>query len=814
MLELLVIVAALGQVPAQNVRPQIGYVYPPGGRAGTTVDVQLGTYDWTPDMQIFVHDPRVTLEITGPAGDPIMTPPPYWFDQKAGQPQPPLAREVPARITIPADTPPGPVRWQAANANGATNVGTFVVSDTAEFVEPEKHDGALDLPPLPVTACGRISRIAEIDAYRFTVPTAGLVVCRLEDRLGQPFHGFLTVRDSAGRLVTDVADTVGQGAVATFEAQPSQTYEASLHDVEFAGDRGYVYRLSIRRGPHVLASLPLVVGRGETRAVEVIGWGVASGGLKLESATHQLTIPQDAVGESFDYPLDTPAGRATVRLSLAAGNATGDSLEPVASDLAARQLSVPSALSGTFDRVEPATGILTDRYQIAAKKGDSLLVTVEAARFDSPADPSLAIVSADGKEIVRSDDLTSSTDASVVFKVPADGTYDVIASDLAGVAPSPARVYRLTVENATEFADFTLTIPDRLDVPLGGKTDLLVKATRRGLWKGPIALRFEGLDDAVLPAGELVIPADKNDLKISLAGSDQAAAGAKLATLVGTATINPAPSEPAKKAPKTPAKNAPAAEPSATDAVAIEPRTVERRAGPCLIAATLKTRCVVKSATQDGGRIVNRGTTYPADVNIERLESYQGPVTLMMAAVQQRQRRGIYGGEITAPAGVDQAQYPIALPEWLETSLTCRMILVGVVQVPDPKGNLRYVTGNMDGFIVMSIEGGLFKISTETLERVVHVGGTIDIAVRVARGTKLPEPVRLEIVPGDDLAGFVSADPIVVPVDRSEAVVKLRLADEPRLAGARKLTIRATALQNGRWPAVSETAVPLVIERR
>ena len=120
MLTSLLIVAVLGQVSAQNVRPQIGYVYPPGGRAGTTVDVQVGAFDWTPDMQVFVHDPRVKIELTGPAGEMILTPPPYWFGPKAGIAQPPLAREVPARITIPADMPPGPIRWQVANANGGS----------------------------------------------------------------------------------------------------------------------------------------------------------------------------------------------------------------------------------------------------------------------------------------------------------------------------------------------------------------------------------------------------------------------------------------------------------------------------------------------------------------------------------------------------------------------------------------------------------------------------------------------------------------------------------------------------------------------
>lgn len=33
--------------------PAIGYMFPPGGQAGQTIEVILGGYDWTPDMQLF-----------------------------------------------------------------------------------------------------------------------------------------------------------------------------------------------------------------------------------------------------------------------------------------------------------------------------------------------------------------------------------------------------------------------------------------------------------------------------------------------------------------------------------------------------------------------------------------------------------------------------------------------------------------------------------------------------------------------------------------------------------------------------------------
>ena len=792
MLTSLLIVAVLGQVSAQNVRPQIGYVYPPGGRAGTTVDVQVGAYDWTPDMQVFVHDPRVKIKLTGPAGEMILTPPPYWFGPKAGIAQPPLAREVPARITIPADMPPGPIRWQVANANGGSNVGTFLVSDLAEFIEPDKHVATLDLPNLPIVVSGRISKITEIDAYRFRTTVAGLVMCRLDDRLGQPFSGMLTVRDAKGTLVADAADTLGREAIVLFSASPESTYSIDVRDIDFSGDRGYVYRLTMEPGPRVVTTLPRVLARGKTTPVEVIGWGVATGALRLESITQSIAVPANATGEeySFTFGTDGRHSRATILLG-----EVSDSLEPESNEPSQRQLAIPTALSGVLDRLDPVNQMHLDRYTVAAKKGESLRLKVEAARLDSPVDPSIVVLSAAGKELARNDDLPNTVDAAIDFKVPEDGEYEIQVSDYSGVKPSRTSVYRLLIENLESIVDFTLQAPDRLDISIGGQADLVVKTARRGTWDELISLKIENLPDGTsmpevpakpappVPTQGVKRAAKKSgsgEVKLTIAAAADAPAGSQLTTIVATATV--------------------------------DGRTIERRFGPVLISTTLKTRCKVKSAVQDGGRIVNRGTTYPADVLIERLEGYEGPIQLQMASAQQRQRRGIRGSELVVPAGVERVQYPVFMPEWLETSLTARINVIGVAQVADPKGNIRHVTGIMDGFIVMSLEGALLKLSHEPSGRIVTLADTIEIPLKVSRSVKLLEPVRVELVPDQDYPHLAFADPVNVSAQETTTTLTLRIGKDLTLVGKRSVTIRATAMQNGRWPTLSETLVPLVIQ--
>ena len=207
-------------------------MFPSGAKGGTTVDVTLGGYDWTPDMQLFVHDPRIKLELIGPPSPVLVPEPPYWFGAKGRGPAWPLPREFPARLTIPADVPSGLVRWQAANANGSSPVGLFYVGDLPEIVEDANRKSPQVLPSLPVTVSGQIRKIEEIDRYEFSAPKTGPVTIELLARqLGSPLHGMLQVRDAAGHVVVDAADTEGRDITETFIARAQEKYIVSLHDL-------------------------------------------------------------------------------------------------------------------------------------------------------------------------------------------------------------------------------------------------------------------------------------------------------------------------------------------------------------------------------------------------------------------------------------------------------------------------------------------------------------------------------------------------------------------------------------------------------
>jgi hypothetical protein len=775
-----------GQPPSVLPKtPDVGYIYPPAGRAGTTVDVRIAGFDWTPDLQFFFSDPRVKLELTGPASEVLLAPPPYWFGSKSYITAKPMPREIPARLTLPAQLSPGLIRWRVANANGASaSIGQFLVTAAhdVEVLEDTKATAVQVLPSLPVGVSGRLFKIEEIDRYRFTAPKTGLVTADVcARRLGANFNAVLKVHDSSGRLVADVADTVGREATLTFDVQEGQQYTLSLHDVDFRGDRSFVYRLDLRMGPRVVAALPAAGRRGETQNIEFVGWGIASGRAQLESMTRPVTFPADAVGDSFSVRLETPFGAAApFQLFLS------DWPETVAVTPGPRTLTLPTALTAVLDGAETE-----HRYSLIGLQGETWSLAAEARRIGSPLDVSLSILNADGKELVRNDDQPGTTDAALEFAVPADGPYTIVVADASGHSGSRAAVYHLTAHYAER--DFTLETQPRISVPVGTKADLPVKIHRHGRFKEAVALEVIGLPPGVTVAGPSVIGADKTDAIIHFQGSPDSATVAVPIQVVGVAKH------------------------SGQSHAAIAP--IPGNFAPCgqddnhtdqvILAVTMKPRCKVTTVVADGTVKVNRGAAYPAELTVERFEGFAGEIVLEMAAQQSYHHQGIHGPELTIPAGAKNFYYPCFMPEWLETTRTSRLILNAVAKVPDPQGKPRYLVTEIAGRITMSIEGSLLKVSTPMQEATMKSGQELLVPFKIFRSHKLQQPVTVALTVPEDLNGLLKAEPVLVPVGKTDGVLRITTVGDPRLQGERSLTLHATAMQPGNLPVWSDVVVPV-----
>ena len=768
------IVGSAGVASAQQ-GPEIGYMYPPGGQAGQTVEVLLGGYDWTPDMQIFVHDSRIKLEITGTPGEVIVPEPPYWFGKKARRGPFLMPRETLAKLTIPANVPPGIYSWQVANANGASKPGYFIVGSFTEVMEDEEITIAQKIEALPVTINGQVKVTEDVDQYQFQVAKTGPVTCLVSGRkLGLDLNAILKVYDESGKLVADAADTAGRDLAMTFHATAGKSYTAHIYDADFRGNRAFVYRLTLAPGPHVEVAIPPTGKRGTTQPVEFVGYGLKTGAAKLESVTQNVQFPADPALKKFAYTLETPHGTAfPFELKLS------DDAPPVRSTATAGKpmsINLPIAVAGVLQ-----TQYGEDRYQFSATKGDAWALSVAGEEIGSSLDVDLAVLDAEGNEIARSDDAGGTTDAALMFTAKADGDYTLVISDISGESGKPTALYLMTAEPVVP--DFELSLIEQLSINIGTEGKLALKATRLGGFNDVINLSFKGLPAGITLPEDMTIPEKKPSANLVLTASADAAATAALVTLVAEAKVGE--------------------------------QTVRKEYGPMLLALTLTPPFEIQAEGLDDVTKWPRGTTFPGPVLITRKDGFNGEIVLEMSAKQGRTRMGIHGPELVVAPGVERVLYPIFLPEWLETTRTSRMIVNGVAKIPDPKGNIRYSSSKILSRIGFLPTGALLTLDAGQKE-FNHVSGQpLEIPISISHTSELTESLKLELIAKPEDKGLFSAEPLTVTSDQTSITLPVKVnSDMPEAAtlqaGERKLTIRATALKEGHLPVVSETSVIVI----
>ena len=747
-----------------QLAPEIGYMSPSGGRAGETVEVVLGGYDWTPDTQVFVHDPRITMEIVGPPSQVLVPDPPYWFGFKARGYAWPLAREFKARLTIPADVPPGLIRWQAANANGGSPPGFFYVSSSPSVTEQSPRPAVQVLPDLPVTVAGQIRLIEEIDRYQFRVPRTGPVTLELfARRLGSPLHGMLQVVDPLGKVVLDAADTEGQDLAVSMLAQADTPYEIRLNDHDYAGDRSYVYRLVLTAGPQVLAAYPAGGKRGETRSIEFVGRGLQTGANQIESVVRDVAFPATPDVSNFHYSLLTDGGPAhSFPLAL---SDLPEQLEPAPET----PLVAPVAVTGFLDR-----RFGTDTFRVTMKSGEVWRIAASARSIGSPLDLDLSVLGPTGDSLATIDDGPTSVDPELLFTAPADGTYRVAVTDRSGQSGGREAAYRLTI--APPSVDFTIASPTQLSVPIGGTAKLTVKATRTGGFKAPITLVLSALPDGLTAPPDLIIPEGQAELAIDLTVATDAPANARLCQIQAISKIGDA--------------------------------EVRRQCDPVLLTTTMKPRIKLTPEGMDDVRKVHRGSTFLAPVLIERLEGYAGEITLEMTSKQQRHRQGLASDEFIVPATATRIEYPIFVPEWMETTKTSRMILNGSVQVADPRGNVRTLLQRQILRIGLLPEGALMKLSHAPQEFETAPGEELRIPLSLVRSPDFTVPVEIALVPHETAS--LTASPIQLVAGQLECEFVVPIPSNA-MSGDQTLTFRARGLKDGQWPVLSETTLRLTI---
>jgi hypothetical protein len=528
--------AAAQPGPGSNLpQPRLMTVFPPGGKAGTTVEVAFtGTDLEEPEKLLFSH--------AGIKAEPIVPPTPEPDPKKPDQPpaKPPVTR---FKVTIAADAPLGVHDVRLINKWGVSNPRAFVVGDLNEVLEKEPNNDVPDAQRVELnsTVNGNMANPTDVDYYVFAGKKGQrVIVSCLASTIDSRFHPALELYDAKGKQLAFNRNYKHNDALVDCTLPDDGDYHVRVYEFTHTqGSADHFYRLTISTAPWIDAIHPAVLEPGKATQVTVYGRNLPGGkpdeksvvdGRVLDKLTVNVTVPaadptkneRPAISgrvapnafalDFFEYRLRGEAGSSNPFLfSLAKSSVVVDN-EANDTPETAQEVSLPCDIAGRIEKKRDR-----DWYAFTAKKGEVFNIDVMSDRLGVGASTLMYIIVRDANtkqnlfetpennpEQLNPKFFTHSEDPPTYrFTAPADGKYLLlVASRLGDTLAGPRQLYRVRI--APDQPDFTLVAmaeeqyrPEAATLLQGGNQAFHVFAWRKDGFTGDIELSVEGLPPGV-----------------------------------------------------------------------------------------------------------------------------------------------------------------------------------------------------------------------------------------------------------------------------------------------------------------------------
>ncbi len=766
---------------AKSESPTAAYVFPSGGRRGTTVPVRIGGH--------FLHD-RAEFLIAGPGVEgrsPIERTGTTWFEgplilQPASQQKEDYPKDYAGEIKIAADATPGVHFWNCTTSQGISPGMRFVVGDLPEILEDEA-DGSAPATPvtLPVTINGRIFPREDIDDWSIEAKAGQVVTCEVNAaRIGSGLDSRLEVLGPDGQLLTQNSDAFGLDSFVRFTAPSDGKYTIRIHDIRFEGLQHFVYRLTISSGPWLDHVYPLGGKRGSTVPLQLFG-------ANLSSDRQEFVVPPSGGPSS---------GLAIVSVPLSGGGTsntpfeTDDLVEHLEAEpnneiAQAKLVELPCVLNGRIEKDGDS-----DLWSFTGKKGDAWQFDLRASRLGSELDGVLTLLDSTGKSLATADDLASGqTDSVLNFTLPADGTFTLKVEDRLDSRGGSKFGYRVRVTRPADAALRLSTPLDSVTLLRGGEAKIKVLAERPAGFADEVSLAIEGLPEGVTATGKL--GKGQNQVDVVLKADTAAKIATSRLRIVGKWKVGEEERSVAARVQRT------ASEPEATD---------------LLLRVAVPTPFKLKGIFET--KYAPRGSTFTRRYRVER-NGFEGPLTIEIADRQARHLQGVTGPKLTIPAGESEFEFPFTFPPYMEigrTSRTCLAVLGEVVDADGAKHVVSHTSVDQNEQCIVLIDPGRLNVETSMRSIRREPNGEVRIPFRVARGLGLRGPVRVELLVPKSVVGVI-IDPVDVPEGTTSGMLMLRFSAEATTqASPKSLKLRASMPDEHGFPVFDEIEVRLVEE--
>ena len=528
------VLVVAGYAGAQS-GPQLLTVFPPGAKAGDTVEVTLAGVGFDGEEKLLFSAAGFTAVRVDKAGAAPKAP-------KSAKGPP--AGAVKFKVTAPNHS--GTYDVRVVSKSGLSNPRTFVVGQMNEANEKESND---DVPQaqkveLETTVNGVISTPTDVDFVAFKAMRGqNVVVYCLTSSIDSKLQADLMVSGPDGKQLASNRGYRGGDAVLDFKAPADGEYLVRLSQFAYtSGGPDHFYRLTATSGTGWRdAVFPPLAAPGD-------GWttfdrGPRSGrhdpigalmgpDLRGKLRATRAVPPSAAMidaGELGQYP-DAPD--ANLLLANSGELVLDNEKNGTAAD--AQEVTPPCDIAGRIAKKSERHW-----YRFAAKKGEVWTLEVFAERIGSPVDAYFVLTDAKGKVLTEQDDgpdalspnqfYTKSDDPGRYrFTAPADGVYKVMVSTReASVQFGVRDQYVLRV--AKEQPDFRVAVmplsphlPDAGTLARGGSTAFAVFVFRFDGFDGAIELSADKLPKGVTCPPQFVGPGQARGVFVLTCDKDAA----------------------------------------------------------------------------------------------------------------------------------------------------------------------------------------------------------------------------------------------------------------------------------------------------
>jgi hypothetical protein len=812
--------------------PRLLAVSPPGGKAGTVVEVTFtGTDLDVPQALVFSH-PDIKAEAVQPPAkvDPKVKP-----DPKKPEPTPPAVSKF--KVTIGAQAPIGFHDVRLVAKHGISNPRIFVVGDQSEALEKEPNN---DIEPaqrieIGTTINGAVSAPTDVDFYVFAGKKGQrVVVSCLGPSIDSRINPELKLLDGTGREIAYDRPAPGTDGLFDITLPADGDYYIRLCQFTYTvGSAEYFYRLTISGAPWIDVVHPMMIEPGKKAQVTIYGRNLPGGapdpamtidGRVLEKLTVTVAAPAGPVSrqrlaysglvppvsaglDGFEYRLMTPAGASNpvlftfARAPVVLDNGANETAQT------AQQVTVPCEIAGRIEKKRDR-----DWYKFTAKKDSVYIIEVLSHRLGSPTDMYLIVRNATGKQpsdMTLLDDnpetlsvnrmFTASRDpAPYRFVAPADGEYQLfVASHFADTMADAQHFYQARI--SPEQPDFRLIAmppdeyrPDTCIVGQGCNQNYMVFAWRQDGFKGEIALTVEGLPAGVTCNPQMIGPGMKQTMLVVSAAADAPPFTGTL-KITGTATINGKQVvREARTATVTWPVQAQQNIPTITRLDRGLMLSVRDKAPFALNAGVDKVTVAHGDKVTIPLKLIRHSLDFKANLQIQPL-----PVELPP---------GINFGALNVPAGKDEAQVVFTIPTNLAPG-TYNIVVRGFAPISaNPKAKPINVLMPSTPVAVTVVPKQVATVSVNNANPMVKLGGQFELVVRVSRQFDYADTFKVKLILPPNTQG-ISADEVTIPAGQNEAKLILRVPPDANPGNRANLTVQASAVVNGSLTLNHETKI-------